>query len=121
MASEAHRDESFIGEAIQPRPGSFDARGMATGAPGLPGAFTWRGVEYEVAVVLKTWRTREPGVGRDKDWLYVRKQWFKVRSKSADIMSLYFDHKPLAGRGKHKQRWFLFSMAAAPPPRPARA
>ena len=111
MAPTAADEESFIGEPIIPKPGTFDTSAMATGGPGLPRVFTWRGTEYEVGVVLRAWRTREPGVGRDKDYLYVRKHWYRIRTKSGEVMTLYFDRKPLGGRGKHKQRWFLFSMA----------
>lgn len=103
--------ESFIGESIAPRPGSFHTAPMATGGPGLPRIFTWRGADYEVAVVLQTWRTRDPGVGMDKHHLYVRKHWYKIRTKTGEVMTICFDHKPPGGRAKHKQRWFLFSRA----------
>jgi len=108
--------ETFIGEPIQPKLGSFDTAAMATGGPGLPRLFAWRGNEYKVAVVLKTWRTREPGVGMDSDYTYVRKHFYRVKTTAGDVMTLYFDRKPLGGRGKHKIRWFLFSIAQAVPP-----
>jgi hypothetical protein len=101
--------ESFIGEPIVPKPGTFDAAAMATGAPGLPRVFTWRGEEYEVAAVLETWRSQEPGAGMDKKHMYVRKHWYRIRTTSGKTMTVYFDRKPLGRRGKSKQRWHLFS------------
>jgi phosphoribosylglycinamide formyltransferase-1 len=102
--------ESFIGEPIAPRPGSFDASAMARGGPGLPRAFIWRGVEYEVAAVVATWRSQEPGVGMDKKHLYVRKHWYRVRTTGGETMTVYFDRKPPGRRGGSRQRWYLFSM-----------
>jgi hypothetical protein len=103
--------KSFVGEPIMPKPGTFDTAAMATGGPGLPRVFTWRDRDYEVASVLQTWRTREPGVGLDRDSMYVRKHWYRIKTKSGEVMTIYFDRKPLGGRGKHKERWFLFAVS----------
>jgi hypothetical protein len=103
-------NETFIDEPITPRLGSFSAARMATGEPGLPRFFTWRGKEYEIAGVIESWRARDPGHGLDRDYLYVRKHFFRVKTTEGQLMTLYFDRKPSAARSKHKQRWHLFSV-----------
>ncbi len=113
MAARQNEDETFIGEPIEPKPGTFDAARMATGEPGLPRVFRWRGSEYTVAGVMDTWRSQEPGVGMDKKHLYVRKHFYRVKTTSGEIMTLYFDRKPPSGRGKSRQRWYLFSISKA--------
>jgi hypothetical protein len=99
--------ESFVSEPIEPRPGSFEAAAMARGEPGLPGAFTWRGAEYVVALVVESWRShgRSPG-GTE---MYLRKHWYRVATTTGEIMTLYFDRQPRRGRAPAKGRWTLYS------------
>ena len=40
--------EEFVSEPITPHAGTFDARLMATGTPGLPSGFDWHGASYEI-------------------------------------------------------------------------
>jgi len=101
--------ETFIGEAITPRPGTFDTSAMARGGPGVPLVFSWRGREYQVARILKTWRTQERGLW-DKEYLYVRKHYFRIRTTTGEVMVLRFDRKPTRGAGPTKGRWVLFSI-----------
>lgn len=99
--------ESFIGEAVTPTPGTFDTAMMATGIPGLPHRFTWRGTEYSVAVVLKMWKTVgqcESGANE----MYVRRHWYRVKTTSGDVMTLYCD-RSVRGKNKTKGRWVLYS------------
>jgi hypothetical protein len=119
MAARQNEDESFIGEPIVPKPGTFDTPRMATGEPGLPRVFRWRGAEYTIAGVMETWRSQEPGVGMDRKHLYVRKHFYRVKTTSGEVMTLYFDRKPPSGRGKSRQRWYLFSISTAGPSRPS--
>lgn len=117
MAAKRSEDEAFIGEPIEPKRGTFDTARMATGGPGLPRVFRWRGIEYTIAGVMETWRSQEPGVGIDKHHLYVRKHFYRVKTTSGEIMTLYFDRKPPSGRGKSRQRWYLFSVSRGEPNR----
>ena len=110
MPDEAAR-ETFIDEPIEPKPGTFDTAAMARGGPGLPWVFTWRDREYQVAGVLEAWRTRQPGVGKDKIWLYMRKHFYRVKTTTGEIMTLYFDRKPQWNRNHRPVRWFLYSIA----------
>jgi hypothetical protein len=117
MTDTRGEDETFIGEPIAPKPGTFEAARMATGGPGLPLVFRWRGAEYTIAGVMETWRSQEPGVGMDKKHLYVRKHFYRVKTTSGEVMTLYFDRKPPSGRGKSRQRWYLFSVSRGEPNR----
>jgi hypothetical protein len=115
MSGKRRDDESFIGEPIEPRPGTFDTARMAAGGPGLPSVFRWRGIEYTVAGVIDTWRSQEPGVGMDRKHLYVRKHFYRVKTTTGEVMTLYFDRKPPTGRRKSRQRWYLFSLGSPGP------
>ncbi len=102
-------DESFISEPIKPASGSFASAAMARGEPGLPAAFTWRDREYSVAQVLESWKSAGP----DRDGgteRYVRKHWYRILTATGEVMTLYFDRQPPAGRSRSRQRWTLFSM-----------
>lgn len=100
----------FVSEPITPVAGSMDSGMMATGEPGLPMRFTWRGREYSVAEVLETWRETGPcrhGSGEQ----YARKHWFRLRTRDGSEMRLYFERQP-ASRKQAKARWFLHSIIA---------
>jgi hypothetical protein len=100
--------ERFIGEPLTPVPGTGDAAQAARGSPGLPQRFTWRGTEYEVAAVLKTWRETGPCRSGSPEQ-YVRKHWFTVRTTSGEEMTLYFERQARSRR-QHKKRWWLFAV-----------
>lgn len=103
-------NESFIGEPITPKPGAFDTAAMARGEPGLPSAFTCRKTEYTVAAVLETWKSTSACRSGSPE-TYVRKHWYRIRTTTGEVMTLYFDRQPPRGRRKHKARWYLFSSA----------
>ena len=110
--SPQHRE--FISEAITPVEGSFDTASMATGEPGLPQRFRWRGTEYEVATVLERRKTTGPcqhGSGEQ----YVRKHWLRIETTDGMEMELYFDRQ---SRTKDaKQRWWLATITEKAGPR----
>ena len=101
--------EQFIGKAIEPLAGTFDAAGMSGGGPGLPHEFRWGPRVVRVARVLKTWRETGPchhGSGER----YVRKHWFQVLTHSGETMTIYFERQARAGNAK--SRWWLFTVDA---------
>jgi hypothetical protein len=104
-------DQQFVGERIEPVPGTGDAAQASRGSPGLPQRFTWRGTTYKVAEVLKTWRVTGPmkGSSRGEGEQYVRKHWFLVRTASGEEMTLYFERQARSGR-QRKKRWWLFTV-----------
>ena len=111
MSEESGSRESFVGEPVTPKPGTFDTAMMATGIPGLPHQFTWKGTEYSVAAVIETWKT----VGAchsGSDEKYVRRHWYRIKTTTGEVMTLYCDRQPPRGRSRTKGRWVLYSIAA---------
>lgn len=98
--------ERFVSEAIEPEAGAFDAAAMATGEPALPARFRWRGRDYEVAEVLE--RRREltpPSFESDR---YLRKHWFRIRTRCGAVMRIYFQRRAKDVRGG--KRWWLYTI-----------
>jgi phosphoribosylglycinamide formyltransferase-1 len=101
--------EQFIGAALKPVAGTFDAAGMSVGGPGLPGQFHWGPQTFQVARVLKTWRETGPchhGSGER----YVRKHWFQVLTETGAVMTIYFERQ---ARSRSRSRWWLYTIDVA--------
>lgn len=99
--------ERFVSEALIPVTSTCDTSRMASGEPGLPRKFLWRGQTLEIATVLRSWR--ETGkCSHGSSERYVRKHWFEVVETSGDILKIYFERQPR--RGKKDPRWWLFSI-----------
>lgn len=106
MKSKPAMKESFIGEGIKPEDVSFSAAPMATGRPGLPRSFSWRGKRYAVLAVVEEWKESGPchhGSGER----YVRKHWFRIRTTDDLEMKLYFERQRRSSGGS---RWRLYSV-----------
>jgi hypothetical protein len=102
MESAPHKE--FVSEPVSPVPGSFGTSPLASGEPGVPLRFVWRGVEYQVTRVLETWKTTGPcrnGSGER----YVRRHWFRVETADGSRMELYFDRQ--ARTSRKFERWWL--------------
>lgn len=102
------QSETLISESITPKPGSFDTSMMARGGPGIPRVFTWRGKDYHVLGVIDTWTGRQPGKGMDREYTYIRKHYYRIKTTTGETMTLQFDRKPQGARGR--DRWSLFSL-----------
>ncbi len=105
--------ERFISEPIRPVAATFDTGRMASGEPGLPRCFTWRGTSFEVAAVLRTWRETSPchsGSGEQ----YVRKHHYEVRLTTGAVARIYFERQARAASQARKRWWLLCLTAAAP-------
>ena len=103
--------ENFVGEAITPEDMSFSTSAMATGKPGLPRTFSWKGRRFSVVEVLEEWKDCgdcRHGSGER----YVRKHWFRIRTAEALEMKIYFERQ---GRSSGGSRWRLYSMLTAQP------
>jgi hypothetical protein len=102
----------FVSEAIEPLAATADTLRMATGEPGLPRAFRWRGETIEVTAALRSWR--ETGLCRHgSSERYVRKHWYEIATADHFILTIYFDRQPRKG-GK-EGRWWLFSIREPKP------
>jgi len=103
--------DTFIGEPIAPEDMSFSVSPMATGRPGLPRTFSWRGGRFSVLEVLEEWK--ESGNCRHGSGeRYVRKHWFRVRTTENLEMRIYFERQ---GRSSGGSRWRLYSIRSAEP------
>jgi len=103
--------DTFIGEAIKPENESFSASSMATGKPGLPESFSWRGESLPVVEVLEEWR--ETGDCRHGPGeRYVRKHWFRVKTTERREIKIYFERQKRSSGGS---RWRLYSIQTAEP------
>ncbi len=100
--------ENFISEIIKPVEGTFDTASMTRGEPGLPKKFTWREKEYEVSEVLEVWKETGP-CKSGSDEPYLRKHWYKIRTTTGEIMTLYFERQARS-KGQSKARWWLYTI-----------
>ena len=98
----------LIGEPIEPDPTSFDARPAARGEPARPRRFRWRGEAYEVAEVLRSWKTTD-GAHKPVGDVYVRRHWIDVRTSEGEELRLYAGRG--TPRGRRGPRWWLHSRA----------
>ena len=111
MSQHSGSRESFVGEPVTPKPGTFDTAMMATGIPGLPHQFTWKGTEYSVAAIIETWKTVGP-CRSGADEKYVRRHWYKIKTTTGEVMTLYCDRHAPRGKSKTKGRWVLYTIAS---------
>lgn len=99
--------EEFICEELTTHSGAFDAGAMARGEPGLPQHFTWRGVEYRVAGVIRQWKTSS-ACRNGSDEMYLRRHWYQVLTEPRAVMTIYCDRQA-KNRKRPKARWFVYS------------
>ncbi len=101
-------NEEFVSEPITPVAGTFDTTPMTRGEPALPGRFIWRDNEYAVAEVLQAWKELGPckSGGPEK---YLRKHWFRIKTKNCLEMTIYFERQPRSKR-QNKLRWWLYTI-----------
>jgi hypothetical protein len=98
----------FICEPLTPVAGTGDTAMMARGEPGLPKRFTWRGAEYRVVEVLRSWKTTSQCTsGADEQ--YVRRHWWTIRTEPPLTMTVYCDRQPKE-RSRPKARWFVYTI-----------
>jgi Domain of unknown function (DUF6504) len=101
--------ETFVGEAIIPEDTSFSVSTMATGKPGIPRRFSWRGRTFSILEVLEEWK----GFGdcrHGSGERYVRKHWFRVRTTGDQEMSIYFERQRRSSGGS---RWRLYTVSVS--------
>ena len=104
MSEAENRAERLVSEPVTAVPLSHDAASMASGEPGCPNAFVWRGTEYRVARSLASDRTVRPcrnGSGET----YVDKHLHTVETESGEIMTLYRKRT-----GSPGDAWILYTV-----------
>jgi len=103
--------ERFVSEPLKPTTETSDPGRMASGEPGLPRQFIWRGRIVEIIAVLNSWKETGP-CRHGSPELYVRKHWFEVKTTDSRIMKIYFDRQARRGHTS-AARWWLFSIRDA--------
>jgi hypothetical protein len=99
----------FVSEQITPGAGTFQSGPMATGLPGLPRWFTWRGERHTISAVLGAWKASGPEIGRVHGERYLRRHYFRLGMESGQVWTIYFvRHTPPGGAAR--RRWFLYSL-----------
>lgn len=96
--------EKLISEAVTPVALSFNAAAMASGEPGVPMAFSWRGTDYRVARVLDSWKNLR-GCRNGSGEQYINKHFFRVETETGEIMTLYRTRT-----GSKRDEWILYTM-----------
>ncbi len=98
----------FISEPITPDAGTFDAGAMASGRPGLPAGFTWRGDHYHIREVVSERKASE-AEDHAAGERYYRKHFWKVRVESGQTMTIYAVRHVKPGENP-RRRWWLFTI-----------
>ena len=98
----------FISEPLKPDRLTFDAAAMATGVPGLPTGFQWRDQHFEIATVESSWKECEPCTHGSAE-RYLRKHFWKLRTKSGEVLTVYALRKVKRGENP-KARWWLYTI-----------
>jgi phosphoribosylglycinamide formyltransferase-1 len=109
--------ETFVGGGIVPEDMSFDVSAMATGRPGLPRRFSWKGRSFVVGQVLEEW-TECGNCRHGSGERYLRKHWFRVRTTEDIEMRIYFERQARSSGGS---RWRLYSLRRAEAGTPSNA
>jgi hypothetical protein len=105
MTTQHLRHEEFVSEPLTPAQGTFDAAAMSRGEPGLPGAFTWRDHDYQIARMMSKWKS----TGTDRGETYLRRHWYRIQTTTGEQMTLYCQRQASNAK-KAKQRWWVYSV-----------
>jgi len=95
--------ERPILEAVEPHPLTYDTTMLATGVPGVPRQFDWRGETFEVEEILDA--KKELTV--DRGDAYVRRHVVTIRTICGKTMKLAGARGLKSGRAP---RWILRSI-----------
>ena len=99
----------FVSEPITPTAGTFDAAAMATGVPGLPSGFAWRGESYAIVAVLQSWKQSSREGGHAQVELYLRRHYHRLRMSDGTTWTVYFVRQT-SRSGSPRRRWFLLEV-----------
>ena len=102
--------ERFVSEPIHPVIEALDLDNTPVGEPPLPKRFLWRDKEYTVDEVLAKWKETGRDATHGSKEQYLRKHWFRVRTTSGHVMTIYFERQPRS-RAQRAARWWLFTLA----------
>jgi len=104
--------EEFVGEALEPLEGGFTTAGVAPGEPVLPARFRWRGREYMIERVLRTWKEAS-GCKHGSGESYLRKHWYHIRTTDGVELKIYFERQARSASQRRK-RWWIYTARSSP-------
>jgi hypothetical protein len=93
---------SFVGEALIPLDGAFDADGPARGEPVIPRAFRWHDDELVITGITRRWRSTKD----DRGDTYLKRHWYEMRLADGRTAVTYFDR----GARRGTARWWLYTI-----------
>lgn len=102
--------EQFVSESLIPDRGTFAARAMGRGEPGLPTGFSWRGQHVAVVAELERWKASAPEGHRAGNEVYLRRHYYRLRMSNGQVWTVYFTRRPSSGTAA-RQRWFLYTIS----------
>jgi len=106
MNTTKEKHEEFVSEQLLPVAGSFDASAMSRGEPGLPGAFSWRSQDYQVARLMSKWKSSG---GSPCGETYLRRHWYRIQTTSGEHMTIYCQRQASTAKTA-KMRWWVYSV-----------
>lgn len=106
--------DEFVSERITPAGKTFDATAMASGEPGLPEAFTWRGETYAIIRCVGRWKETSAEGARAGGDVYLRRHCFELEMTDGKRWVVYFVRQTPKS-GTPKARWFLYTITETEP------
>ena len=100
--------KEFIGEPLQQV--SFETASLASGEPGAPISFTWRGNKHLVTEVLDRWKGVAPDRTHGSGETYVEKHWFRFKTDTGFTMEVYFDRAASRTSQRFGSRWWVYTV-----------
>ncbi len=102
----------LLSEPISPGETTLEMGALASGEPGVPRSFVWRGSEHRVGQVLRRWRatrqcrsTGKPGPGP-----YVYRHYYALRMADGAEWTVYLERQP---KGGERPGWWLYTVTQA--------
>lgn len=105
--------EQFISEPLTPKAGTATPLRMASGEPGLPEQFLWRGETHRIDAVVSSWKTQS-GCSHGSGEQYVRRHWFQIRVDDGSEWKVYCDRQAASPRAPRRRWWFYSRLVPEP-------
>ena len=100
--------EDFVSEQLIPAPGCGDLAAMATGVPGAPTRFQWRGDDHVLTQICSSWKS----TGKELGETYLRRHYFEIVTDTGWRMTIYCERQT-KNRAKPKARWWVYKATKA--------
>jgi hypothetical protein len=95
----------FVGRPLVPAGDGFLTAANGSEPP-VPRAFEWDGREFEIASVIRSWRSTKT----DRGDAYLKRHWFELRTAEGPTIEVYFDRQSRRGA----PQWWLYTIDDEP-------